>query len=173
MTIEPPSLFRPSDRAAIERRIESLSADAPARWGKMDVAQMLALLHGLGAILVTSPEGHVLIDGGLPESAPLIMANVRALGFRVEDVKVILNSHAHYDHAGGVAALQRVHRVTGGNPRLINLLCDRTLVAGYSAQASTIEPALVDRVATGLRLEPSGGVADTLLSWMRRRVAAL
>lgn len=63
--------------------------------------------HGLGAILVTSPQGHVLIDGGLPESAPLIEANIRELGFRVEDVKLILNSHAHFDHAGGIAALQR------------------------------------------------------------------
>src|SRR4051812_18907383 len=63
--------------------------------------------HGLGAILVTSPQGHVLIDGALPESAPVILANVRALGFRVEDVKLILNSHAHFDHAGGIAELQR------------------------------------------------------------------
>ncbi|HEX6747892.1 MAG TPA: subclass B3 metallo-beta-lactamase [Longimicrobium sp.] len=63
--------------------------------------------HGLSAILVTSPQGHVLIDGALPESAPQIMGSIRALGFRVEDVKLILNSHAHFDHAGGIAALQR------------------------------------------------------------------
>ena len=63
--------------------------------------------HGLGAILITSNDGHVLIDGGLPESAPLIEANIRTLGFRMEDVKLILNSHAHFDHAGGIDALQR------------------------------------------------------------------
>jgi metallo-beta-lactamase class B len=63
--------------------------------------------HGLGAILITSGEGHVLIDGALPESAPQILANIRALGFRTEEVKLILNSHAHFDHAGGIAALQR------------------------------------------------------------------
>lgn len=63
--------------------------------------------HGLASILVTSPQGHVLIDGALPASAPQIMANIRALGFRVEDVRLILNSHAHFDHAGGIAALQR------------------------------------------------------------------
>ena len=62
---------------------------------------------GLGAILLTSDQGHVLIDGALPGSAPLIEANIRALGFRVEDVKLILISHAHFDHAGGIAALQR------------------------------------------------------------------
>ncbi len=61
----------------------------------------------LSALLVTSPEGHILLDGALPQSAPLIEANIRKLGFRVEDVKLILNSHAHFDHAGGIARLQR------------------------------------------------------------------
>lgn len=63
--------------------------------------------RGLGSVLIASPEGHVLIDGGLPDSAPLILANIRALGFDTSDVKLILNSHVHYDHAGGIAALQR------------------------------------------------------------------
>lgn len=63
--------------------------------------------NGLGSILITSAGGHVLIDGGLAESAPLIVANIRALGFRIEDVKLILNSHAHWDHAAGIAALQQ------------------------------------------------------------------
>jgi len=64
--------------------------------------------RGLGAILVTSPRGHVLIDAALPQSALLVMANVRALGFRAEDIRLILNSHVHFDHAGGLAAVQRV-----------------------------------------------------------------
>jgi metallo-beta-lactamase class B len=63
--------------------------------------------HGLSSILVTSQQGHVLIDGALPASAPQILGNIRALGFRVEDVRLILNSHVHFDHAGGIAALQR------------------------------------------------------------------
>ena len=62
---------------------------------------------GLGAILIASDSGHVLIDAGLPESAAPIMASIRALGFRVEDVRLVVNSHAHYDHAGGIAAIQR------------------------------------------------------------------
>lgn len=53
--------------------------------------------RGLATILIASPEGHVLIE-----------ANVRALGFRLKDIRLILNSHAHFDHAGGIAALQRV-----------------------------------------------------------------
>lgn len=63
--------------------------------------------RGLAALLITSPEGHILIDGALPNSAPLILENIRALGFKVEDIRLILNSHAHFDHAGGIAALQR------------------------------------------------------------------
>ena len=63
--------------------------------------------HGIASILITSDAGDVLIDGALPAAAPLIEANIRALGVRLGDVKLILNSHAHYDHAGGIAALQR------------------------------------------------------------------
>lgn len=62
--------------------------------------------RGLGAILIASPDGHILIDGALPNSAPLILANIRTLGFDPGDVALILNSHAHYDHAGGLAALR-------------------------------------------------------------------
>jgi metallo-beta-lactamase class B len=64
--------------------------------------------HGLSSILVTSEAGHVLLDGALPESAPGIAASIRSLGFRMEDVKLIVNSHVHFDHAGGIAALQRL-----------------------------------------------------------------
>lgn len=64
-------------------------------------------VNGLSSVLITSPRGHILIDGALPQSAALIAANIKALGFRIEDVKLIVNSHAHWDHAGGIAALQR------------------------------------------------------------------
>lgn len=80
--------------------------------------------HGLTALLVTSPAGHILIDGGLPESAPRILANIKTLGFRARDVKLILNSHEHFDHAGGISALQRA---TGGT------------VAASPAAASVLE----------------------------------
>jgi len=67
---------------------------------------------GLGSVLVTSDHGLILLDGGLAQSAPVIDANIRQLGFRTEDVRLIVNSHAHYDHAGGIAALQRVSGAT-------------------------------------------------------------
>jgi metallo-beta-lactamase class B len=62
---------------------------------------------GLSSVLIVSSRGLVLLDGGLPQSAPVIDANIRKLGFRTEDVRLIVNSHAHFDHAGGIAALQR------------------------------------------------------------------
>jgi metallo-beta-lactamase class B len=67
---------------------------------------------GLSAVLVTSDAGHILLDGGLPQSAPVIDANIRRLGFRTGDVRLIVNSHEHYDHAAGIAALQRASGAT-------------------------------------------------------------
>jgi metallo-beta-lactamase class B len=63
--------------------------------------------RGLGVFLVTAPTGDVLIDGGVPADAALIEANIRKLGIDLRDVKWILNSHAHCDHAGGIAQLVR------------------------------------------------------------------
>ena len=62
---------------------------------------------GLSAVLITGASGSILLDGGLPQSAAVIDTNIRTLGFRTADIKLIVNSHAHYDHAGGIAALQR------------------------------------------------------------------
>ena len=83
--------------------------------------------HGLSAILITSPSGHSLIDGALPGSAPQIAQNIRALGFRAEDVKLILNSHAHFDHAGGIAYLQRVTGATVAASALSATVLERGL----------------------------------------------
>jgi metallo-beta-lactamase class B len=57
--------------------------------------------------LITSPKGHILIDSGFIETVPHIKYSIAKLGFKPEDVKVLLNSHAHYDHAGGLAELKR------------------------------------------------------------------
>ena len=60
----------------------------------------------IASYLITTSEGHILIDGGFVETAPQIEANISKLGFKVEEVKILLNSHAHFDHAGGLAALK-------------------------------------------------------------------
>ncbi len=93
---------------------DSAAAPASARWNvtqapfKLFGNSYYVGTHGLSSVLIASDKGHVLIDGALPESAPKIAANIRALGFRVEDVKLILNSHVHFDHAGGIAELQKM-----------------------------------------------------------------
>jgi metallo-beta-lactamase class B len=62
---------------------------------------------GLSSFLITSPGGHVLIDTGLPEATPLIKANIDKLGFKLTDIKYLLNTHAHFDHTGGLAELKK------------------------------------------------------------------
>lgn len=62
---------------------------------------------GISALLVTSDAGHILVDAATPQAGPQILANIRALGFKPEDVRAIVFSHEHHDHAGSLAELQR------------------------------------------------------------------
>ena len=62
----------------------------------------------LSAFLLTDPAGHVLIDGAMPQNGDQIADNIRRLGFRVEDVRILLNNHAHLDHSGGLARLKQL-----------------------------------------------------------------
>lgn len=68
--------------------------------------------HGISAVLITSPAGHILVDVGGPKAAGQVAAHIRQLGFRLEDIRYILNSHAHHDHAGAIAALQKLSGAT-------------------------------------------------------------
>lgn len=61
---------------------------------------------GIGVYLISSDQGHALLDGGMPQFAPQIIENIKTLGFDIKDVKYLLNSHAHFDHSGGLAALK-------------------------------------------------------------------
>ncbi|HEX9940700.1 MAG TPA: subclass B3 metallo-beta-lactamase [Thermoanaerobaculia bacterium] len=60
------------------------------------------------SFLITTPEGHILLDSGFEETVPIIRENVKKLGFKLEDVKILINSHAHFDHAGGLATLKEL-----------------------------------------------------------------
>lgn len=62
---------------------------------------------GLSMVLIDTGDGLILIDGALPQTVVATEANIRQLGFRVEDIRYILNTEAHYDHSGGLAALAR------------------------------------------------------------------
>ncbi|MFL6758485.1 subclass B3 metallo-beta-lactamase [Sphingomonas sp.] len=63
---------------------------------------------GISSILIVGDQGDILIDGAAEQDAQLIADNIRALGYRIQDVRYILASHEHYDHVGGVAKLQQM-----------------------------------------------------------------
>ncbi|MET0238325.1 MAG: subclass B3 metallo-beta-lactamase [Sphingobium sp.] len=67
---------------------------------------LMGLTH-MNVVLIATDAGLILIDAGLPQAAPLIEQGIRAAGYRVTDIKLILSSEPHYDHAGGIAALAR------------------------------------------------------------------
>lgn len=90
-------------------------ADETARsWNRpVKPYRVIANIYYVGAsdvtsFLITTPEGHILLDSGFAETVPLIRDNVKQLGFRLEDIKILINSHAHYDHAGGLAQLKEL-----------------------------------------------------------------
>ena len=62
---------------------------------------------GVSAFLLTTAAGHVLLDSGPVETLPILEQNIETLGFRLADVKLLLNSHAHYDHCGAFAEIRR------------------------------------------------------------------
>src|SRR5215467_11614890 len=76
------------------------------------------------SFLIVTPQGHILLDSGFVETVPQIKQNIVQLGFRLEEVKILINSHAHYDHAGGFAELKRLTRA-----KLMTTEADAALLA--------------------------------------------
>lgn len=102
---------------------------------------------GLAAYLIADPKGLVLIDGGLPESAPLIRANIEKLGFRMRDIKYLLLNHSHFDHSGGLAALKQA----SGAQMVASAGDAPDLRAGKTVgrpELGGFPPVKVDRIAT-------------------------
>ena len=79
----------------------------PAAPARIDGQVYFVGTCGITVLLIASPQGHILIDGGPEEAAPLVIANIRRLGLNPRDVKWLLASHAHFDHVGALAALQK------------------------------------------------------------------
>ncbi len=119
---------------------------------------------GITVLLVTSRKGHVLIDAATAEATPAIVANIKGLGFRLRDIKWIVNSHEHVDHAGGLAAMKRLTgaRVAARAPAVPMLIRGET--DPDDPQSGTLDdfpPVKIDRViAEGERVEV-GGLALT------------
>ena len=63
--------------------------------------------RGLGSYLITTPAGHILVNGLMPQSASLVEASIRKLGFKLEDVRIVIMGHAHIDHAGTIASFKK------------------------------------------------------------------
>ena len=101
---------------------------------------------GVSSYLITSPEGHVLIDTGFEETVPIIRENVKTLGFRMEDIKFILASHAHVDHTGGHALAKEL---TGA--RIVMSEADAALLGSggkddFMDEVMPYRPARADRI---------------------------
>jgi metallo-beta-lactamase class B len=116
----------------------------------------------VSSFLITTPGGHILLDSGFAETVPLIVKSIGELGFKVTDVKVLINSHAHYDHCGGFAALKRI---TGA--RLEVSFADAEQIAGGGkgdfqwGDRFRFEPATIDRALKDGDKVYLGGVTMT------------
>jgi metallo-beta-lactamase class B len=118
-------------------------ADEVSRSGNqpVDPYRVIGNIYYVGAsdvtsFLIVTPQGHILLDSGFFETVPQIQKNVAHLGFRVEDIKILINSHAHYDHAGGLA---RLKELTGA--RLMASEADAELLA----RGGKLDPNFGDR----------------------------
>lgn len=133
---------------------------------------------GISALLIASPEGHILIDGATPKSGERIVANIRALGFKPEDVRAIVFSHEHFDHVGGLAAVQAATGATvlaraAAVPTLERGASDRSdaqllVLESFPAVAKVKRIADDERVNVGalsLQAVPSSGHAPGGTSW--------
>lgn len=115
---------------------------------------------GLAAYLITSPKGHILLDGTLAENVPFVERNVAALGFDIRDVKILLNTHAHFDHAAGLSALKADSGAT-----MMASAADRPILeSGHilvenSNGLPDFPPVKVDRIVRNGEFVRLGGIA--------------
>ena len=86
---------------------KTLKWEEPAEPAKIVGPIYFVGTKGLGVFLFTTSEGHILMNTGMPSSGPVIVESVRKLGFRPEDIKLMINGHAHIDHAGAFAFLKQ------------------------------------------------------------------
>lgn len=116
----------------------------------------------VSSFLITTPKGHILLDSGFAETVPLIIQGVNQLGFKIADIRVIINSHAHYDHAAGLAELKRL---TGAQLALSEQ--DAALVANGGkgdfqwGETLTYEPVKADRILKDMDRVELGGITMT------------
>lgn len=116
---------------------------------------------GVSSFLITTTEGHILLDTGFDDTVPIIQHSVEQLGFRLSDIKIILSSHAHVDHVGGHA---RMKQLTGA--QIYASAADaRTLESGgaddyiqWPKETILYPPVKVDHIVTDGEKVTLGGV---------------
>jgi len=103
--------------------------------------------YDLACYLIATPQGHILINTGVAESAPMIRSHIEALGFRFSDIKILLATHAHYDHVGAMATIKKIT----GAQMMINENDAALLADGgnsdyaFGGKGSTFKPVKPDR----------------------------
>lgn len=122
--------------------------------------------YDLAVFLVTSNDGHFLINTGLEDSVPLIRENIESVGFRLEDVKVLLTTQAHWDHT---AALAEIKELTGAEMWATAgdapVLADGGFSDPHFGGRQSFEPVAVDRIIEdGEELELGNTRLTVLLS---------
>ena len=119
--------------------------------------------YDLACFLITSPEGHILINTGLADSTAQIRKNVETLGFKFSDIRILLTNQAHFDH---VAAMAEIKKLTGA--RLLATEADRPVLEDggasdfYLGKEYTFKPVKVDVVLKD-RMEISVGGAGRVV----------
>ena len=153
-----PANISNSDRAGTKNSVDPtiLIQTCGGRYGWQDPAPPVHIYGdtfyvgscGISSLLIVSPAGDILIDGGTETNAKSVASNIERLGYRLNDVKYILNSHEHYDHTGAISELQSL---TGAKVIVLNV-SKPMLEAGHSFRddpqlelLKTFPPIRVDR----------------------------
>ena len=145
-------------------------AEKHPEWtGPMEPFRIVGNLYYVGsedlaAYLVVTPKGNILINSNLKSSPPLIKASIEKLGFRYEDTKILLISHAHFDHCAGSAEVVREtgaqYMVMDGDVPVVESGGAKDFAYGKDPD-DQYPPARVDRVLHGLDTVELGGTALT------------
>ena len=103
--------------------------------------------YDLGVFLITSPEGHILINTGIEDSTPMIRKNIESVGFRLDDVKILLTMQSHWDHTAALAEIKRITGAemwsTGDDARVLE---DGGVSDPHFGGKQSFKPVKVDRI---------------------------
>ena len=105
-TAPAPALPAPPTRDWVKHLFDSFKAPVPPQHLVGNIYYVGA--SGVSSFLITTPEGHILLDTGFEDTVPLIQRSIEQLGFKWTDIRIILSSHAHIDHTGGHALMKKL-----------------------------------------------------------------